>query len=138
MITNEDLMRYLDGELPPERAEAVEAELKSSTELRREYALYRRMKEDLISLGGVLRAPEETAWSPVSRAIARPLGWLLFLLGAAVWLGYAVWAYLTSPEALWEKLATAAVVVGLGMLLLSTLLDRLRDLKTDPYRNVHT
>ncbi|HUE77889.1 MAG TPA: hypothetical protein VMM83_08110 [Longimicrobiales bacterium] len=62
---------------------------------------------------------------------------ILFLAGAAVWLTYAVYAYLTSAEAMWMKLATGAVVVGLAMLLLSALLDRLLDLKADPYREIH-
>lgn len=135
MITHEELMRYLDGELPPERARAVETEMESSTELRRDYLLYSRMKADLGSLGEHMKSTSDV-WSPVSRAIARPVGWILFLAGTAIWSGYAVWAYLTSAEAMWEKLATGAVVVGLAMLLLSALLDRLTDLKSDPYKEL--
>jgi anti-sigma factor RsiW len=136
MITHEQLMRYLDGELAPDEARQVEAAMETSTELRREYLLFSRMKADLRSLGEHM-SPSSTVWSPVSRAIARPIGWLLFLVGSVVWLGYAVYMYLASPEAMWEKLATGAVVVGLAMLLLSALLDRLRDLKSDPYREIH-
>lgn len=136
MITHEQLMAYMDGELSPEEARQVEAAMEASTELRREYLLFSRMKTDLRSLGEHM--PRSTAvWSPVSRAIARPIGWILFLLGAAVWVGWAVYSYLVSPEAMWEKLATGAVVVGLAMLLLSALLDRLRDLKSDPYKEIH-
>ena len=135
MITHEELMRYLDGELPAERVRAVEEAMAGSTELRRDYELYRRMKSDLGSLGEGM-AVQTDAWSRIGRTIARPIGWLLFLVGAVVWLGYAVYAYLTGADAMWEKLATSAVVVGLAMLLLSALLDRMRDLKTDPYREI--
>jgi hypothetical protein len=49
---------------------------------------------------------------------------------------YAVFIFVTGPEALWEKLAVGAVVVGLGMLFLSVAIDRIRDLKTDPYKGI--
>lgn len=135
MITREELMRYLDGELPPERARAVEAAMESSTELRREYMLYRRMKTDLQGLGADMSG-NESVWQGVSRRIARPGGWILFVLGLVVWVGYAINTWLTSTEPLWMKLTTGAIVVGLAMLLLSALLDRYVDLKTDPYREI--
>lgn len=128
-------MRYLDGELPPERARAVEAAMESSTELRREYMLYRRMKTDLQGLGADMSG-NESVWQGVSRRIARPGGWILFVLGLVVWVGYAINTWLTSTEPLWMKLTTGAIVVGLAMLLLSALLDRYVDLKTDPYREI--
>lgn len=136
MITHEELMRYLDGELPPERVRAVEEAMERSTELRRDHAVYSRMKADLGSMGESMGEPDG-AWEKVNRAITRPIGWILFVAGAAVWLAYVVYTYLTSPEAMWMKLATSAVVVGLAMLLLSALLDRVLDLKTDPYKEIH-
>lgn len=135
MITHEELMRYLDGELPPERASEVEAAMETSTELRREYVVFRRMKADLEELGAEMDA-EHTVWATVNQKLTRPVGWVLFLIGLAVWVGYGVYAYLTGADALWEKLATSAVVVGLAMLLLSAIVDRVRDLKTDPYREI--
>ena len=136
MITHEELMAYIDGELPPERARAVEAELETSTELRREHALFSRMKSDLQELGSDMRM-DPTVWTGVSRRIARPLGWVVFLIGLGVWLAYGIYSYLTGADAMWEKLATSAVVIGLGMLLLSAIIDRVHDLKTDPYRHIH-
>jgi anti-sigma factor RsiW len=135
VITHEELMRYLDGELPAARAREVEVALETDTELRREYILFRRMKSDLMDMGSDMRTPV-TAWDAVNRRLTRPVGWILFLAGLAVWLVYAVYAFVTGPEALWEKLAAAAVLVGLGMLFLSVVIDRLRDLKTDPYKEI--
>jgi anti-sigma factor RsiW len=135
VITHDELMRYLDGELDAERAGAVEAALATDTELRREYVVFRRMKSDLEEVGSDMRTPVST-WEAVNRRLTRPMGWILFLVGVAVWLGYAVYAFLTGPEALWEKLAVGAVVVGVGMLFLSVVIDRLRDLKTDPYKEI--
>ncbi len=135
MITHDELMRYLDGELPPERARAVEAALEADTELRREYVIFRRMKADLEEMGGDMRAPG-SVWDTVNRRLTRPLGWLLFLAGLAVWVGYAVYLFVTVHEPLWERLAISAAVVGLAILFLSVTIDRLRDLKTDPYREI--
>lgn len=135
MISHDELMRYLDGELGPERAREVEAALETSTELHREYVIFRRMKTDLKDMGAVMR-PERTVWDAVNRRLTRPVGWVLFLVGATIWVAYGVYTYLTGAVALWEKLATSAVVVGLAMLLVSALLDRWRDLKTDPYKEI--
>jgi hypothetical protein len=135
VITHEELMRYLDGELPADRARAVEAAMEASTELRREYVVFRRMKMDLGELGAEMDA-EHTVWKTVNEKLTRPVGWVLFLVGLAVWVGYGVYSYLSGADALWEKLATSAVVVGLAMLLLSAIVDRVRDLKTDPYREI--
>lgn len=135
MIRHDELMRYLDGELPPERAREVEKALETSTELRREYTVFRRLKEDLADMGAVMET-NGTVWNEVNRRLTRPVGWILFLVGAVVWIGYGVFAYLTGGDAMWEKLATSVVVIGLSMLLLSALVDRWRDLKTDPYKGI--
>lgn len=135
MIHHDELMRYLDGELPPERAREVEAALETSTELRREYTLFRRMKADLEEMGARMQ-PETTVWDAVNRKLTRPMGWGLFLVGAVVWVAYGIYTYLTGADAMWEKLATSAVAVGLAMLLISALVDRWRDLKTDPYKEI--
>lgn len=135
MITHDELMRYIDGELPPERAVAVEAAIETDTELRREYVIFSRMKSDLRAMGGDMRT-RSTAWDTVNRRLARPVGWMLFLAGLGVWLAHAVYAFITSPDALWEKLAISAVVVGIVVLFLTVAIDRLRDLKTDPYKEI--
>lgn len=135
MITHEELMRYLDGELSVERARAVEEAMETSTELRREYVIFRRMKTDLEHLGADMDA-ERTVWDTVNQRLTRPTGWVLFIVGAVVWIAYGVYAYLTGANAMWEKLATSAIVVGLAMLLLSAIVDRVRDLKTDPYKEI--
>lgn len=135
MIRHDELMRFIDGELPADRAAAIEAALGTDTELRREYEIFRRMKADLSQMGNDMRAPA-SVWDGVNRRLTRPVGWILLLAGLTVWVAYAVYAFLTGPEAMWEKLAIGAVVIGLGMLFLSVAIDRLRDLKTDPYREI--
>ena len=135
MIQHDELMRYLDGELPPERARAVEEALEESTELRREYMIFRRLKTDLHDLGAAMDTTD-TVWDTVNRRLTRPFGWGLFIAGAVIWVAYGTFAYLTGADALWEKLATSAVVVGAALLLVTALVDRWQDLKTDPYKEI--
>jgi len=49
-VTHEELMRYLDGEVGNEEHSRIEASVESSTELRRELAIFRAMKNDLQTL----------------------------------------------------------------------------------------
>lgn len=136
MIDHEELMRYLDGELEPGRSRAVEEALERSTELRRELVLFRSMKGDLREIGAGMSI-RGTVWGEVNRRLTRPVGWVLFIIGALVWVAYGAYTYLAGADALWEKMAVSAVVVGLATLLLSALIDRYHDLKTDPYREIH-
>ncbi len=136
MIGRDELMRYVDNELPPDRRRAVEEAVEEDTELRREIELYRAVKEDLKGLEVTMPTRHSSIWAAVNRQLTRPIGWGLFLAGTLIWVAYAVYIYLAGGEAVWEKLATSAVVLGLGLLFLSTLIDRYRDLKTDPYKDI--
>lgn len=135
MIGHEELMRYLDGELEPEQRRVVEEALERSTELRRELAVFRGLKTDLRDMGANM-GTEKSAWDAVSRRLTRPLGWTLVLLGAIVWVGFGAYTYLTGADALWEKLAGSAIVLGFVILFASVALERHRDLKTDPYKEI--
>jgi hypothetical protein len=50
--------------------------------------------------------------------------------------GWSVWTYATSPELFWRKLAVGSIVIGAALLLVSALVDRVRELPTDPYRRI--
>lgn len=135
MIGHDELMSYLDGELGPERVRAVEEELERSTELRREMHVFRSMKDDLGEMGARM-STRRTVWGEVNRRLTRPVGWILFVVGALAWIAYGTYTYLTGADAMWEKLMVSAVAVGLALLLTSAFVDRHRDLKTDPYKEI--
>ena len=137
-VDRETLMRYLDDELTPEGRERVERHLSGCTECRREVEMFRRVKRDLSELpGGPLRdGGRGSVWDAVSRRVARPLGWLLLVAGAVLWGGWAAWVFVTAEAALFEKLFTGAVVIGLALLLASVGWERYREWQHDPYRDV--
>ena len=134
-MTHDELMRYLDGELPPEEGRRVEEALAGSTELQRELAIFRGMKEDLRELSFTLDFPR-SVWDRVNRRIARPVGWIFLVTGAVLWAAYGSWVFITSPADPWEKLAVGTLAIGFVILLASTVWERYRESLTDPYRHV--
>lgn len=137
-IDRETLMRYLDDELPPDGRKRVEAHLSGCTECRREVEMFRSMKRELAELpgGGSPGRGGGSVWDAVSRRVARPVGWLLLVAGIVLWGGWAGWVFVTSEAALFEKLFTGAVVIGLALLLASVGWERYREWQDDPYREV--
>lgn len=135
-VPQETLMRYLDGELPPEERRAFEAAIENSTELRRELALYRALHEDLSGISFDRRELRDSVWARVHRRLTRPIGWILLGAGVFGWAVHLAIDYFSSTVPSWEKAATSAVVIGILLLLASVIYDRYRELLTDPYRNV--
>lgn len=136
-ITHEDLMRFIDGELPPDERSRVDEELRASTELQREVAIFRAMKTDFQELSFQSVGGAHSVWDRVNRQLTRPVGWLLMIGGAVVLTAYGVFVFATSPGDPWEKLAIAAVVVGFLVLLASVVWERYREWLHDPYRDVY-
>lgn len=134
-VSNEDLMRYLDDELAPAERARVDAGLAASTELQRELAIFRAMRTDLRHLPGP-DTGEASLWGAVSRRLVRPAGWILMVGGVLLWTGYGIWVFLSGHDDPVEKLAVGALVVGFLILLTSAILDRLKEWKSDPYRDI--
>ena len=134
-VSSEDLMRFLDGELPPEEVARVEEALKRSTELQREYRIFQALRDDVSGL--TFDPPSRgSVWNGVERRLTRPVGWILFVFGAILWTAYGAWVFATSAADPVEKLAVGALAVGFFMLLGTTVTERLREWRTDPYRDI--
>lgn len=130
------LMRYLDGELPPEERRKVEAALEASTDLQRQLAVFRSMHRDLSELRLPVPGPNRSVWGAVNRRLARPMGWIFLTVGVAIWLAYSVWLYFSSPAAPLQKMGTSAIGIGVILLLATVIHDRYREWLVDPYRDV--
>ena len=135
-VNHEDLMRFLDGEVTPEERALVERHLETSSELRREVAIFRSMKEELQDLSFDAHGGD-SVWDRIRSRITMPVGWVLTGSGLAAWIGYGIWAFVRSPSAFWMKLATGGVAIGVLVLLAHVIWDRYKEYGTDPYRNVH-
>ncbi len=71
----------------------------------------------------------------LSRSSIR-LGWLILLLWLVGITGFVIGHVWTGPESLFEKLLVFAGIGGISLLFLSVLLDRIKTMKTDRYREV--
>lgn len=135
-VTPDELMRYLDGECPPDERARVDRALKTSTELQREVAVYRNLKNDMQDLHFHPAQQGTSVWDKVNAGVNRPVGWTLLAVGLMTWMTYGTWVFATSAVSVWEKLATGAIAIGVLMLLTSVIWERYRDLQTDPYRDI--
>ena len=133
------LMGLMDNELTEEELAEVNTHLQRCQACREEYDA---LVEACAGLKGVtFREPADDVlralWkSPFSRA-AHLAGVVLLLGGYALLVGFGLFALFTSgTEELVPKLAVAAIVIGLAVLLGSVIRERLRTWKTDPYKEV--
>jgi anti-sigma factor RsiW len=127
------LSAYCDGELAPDDAAEVERHLAGCTECGRELALMRE-------LGGVMRTMSgntvgRSVWSGVHRQLTRPIGWVLLLAGATVWVALLVAEWLRAELTLGWAAATA-MVVGVLLLLVGIGHEQLREWQETRYRDV--
>jgi anti-sigma factor RsiW len=137
------LSAYVDGELEPTDAARVEAYLADSPAGRAEV---RRLRE-LRALTDDLRLrpapPEawEAFWEGHYNRVERSLGWVLFGIGAVVVASWGVYraalAIIGSPALpWWLRLAICAGSVGIVILLVSAVRERLYARRRTRYRDV--
>ena len=129
----EELSAYVDGELPAEEADAVEAHLETCTECRRELAAIETMGDAMNEAGAERR---DSVWDGVRRRIVRPAAWLLVAAGTAVLAALAAVEWFRTGALTPEWLATTAVGVGIGLLAVSIGLEQYREWRDSPYRDV--
>ena len=135
-VSHEDLMRFLDGEVTPQERATIEGHLEASSELRREFAIFRSMKEELQDLSFASHEGD-SVWGRIRSRITSPVGWGLTIVGFLGWVAYGTWSFVNSPSVILVKLTTGAVVIGILVLLAQVIWDRYREFGSDPYRNVH-
>lgn len=132
------LSGFLDGELTQADAQRVRLHLERDEEARRLFEDLKRMRE--AARGTAFRLPPDTQWDETPRswlaALARRIGFGILLAWFASVLGVGLWLLATAPEYVWLKLATFGALSGFGLLFVSVVLDRLKDLPGDRYRKV--
>jgi predicted anti-sigma-YlaC factor YlaD len=130
---------YLDGELTQGDRQQVEVHLDSCGECRRTFDDMAKLQNAVGKLSFGDLPPDE--WSRIMNDLtvrsSRGLGWLLYVAGIVVVLGYTGYAFAVDDEipAL-IKSGLAALVVGTLLLFVSVLRQRMVARKTDKYKDV--
>ncbi|MFQ5501523.1 MAG: anti-sigma factor family protein [Phycisphaerae bacterium] len=135
----EKLSAYLDGELPQQDRQRVEVHVDRCDRCRKTLSELERIHT---ALGAdPWPEPSDAQWSrmmsvPILKT-SRGLGWLFGIGGTIVLAGYAAYEFATdeTTDAL-IKVAVAGLLGGMGLLLLSVLIERLRAKRTAPYEDV--
>lgn len=137
------LTAALDGELTEDEREELESALRGDPALRAEWERLRRVKE----VTGMMEFDEPPAetwdryWTGVYRRIERGIGWVLASLGAVVLLSWGAWSWIQELLAdrglpTLVKGAVLLLVVGVVILFVSVVREKMHLRRDDPYKDV--
>ena len=99
--------------------------------------MQKHLQKDIDSLKNKIITMGSEIEDRVSVQAPRIAGWGLFLIGAVVWVVYAIYLFVVEPDQpIWQKLMVGAIVIGLALILISVLRQRLLELPHDRYRGV--
>lgn len=133
-----ELTGYLDGVLTQSRRQRVRLHLEECDRCRRLVDEMRETREATMTT--MFETPADDQWSELPRGLAsrlsRGLGWLLLVIWLVGMTGLVVGHLWSDEMPLGEKLLIFGGITGIVLLFVSVLLDRLRILRTDPYRRV--
>ncbi|MCC5880629.1 MAG: zf-HC2 domain-containing protein [Idiomarina sp.] len=137
------LSAYLDDELTQQQAQRIGLHLKQCASCNALYAELKAQRTDLKH--ALLETPETTELlqleqEPGARGLAF-IGWGLFIFAALLLAALFSWQFIASlltasGLVFWIQLATALLYIGLFVLFLSVLRQRLIARKTDKYKKV--
>ena len=133
------LSGFLDGTLSHREMQRVRLLIESNQEAKRVFREMQALRETALSTRFI--APDDEAWpelpaTRMSRA-SRSIGWLLICSWLAVVTVLALWRFLSQTGDPLEIFLVLGLPGGFVLLFISVLLDRLRHLPNDRYRNVH-
>jgi len=133
----------VDGEIDGEEKKMVEDHIVGCDDCRDEYSRLLRLKEVTNEMK-YFDLPDRLwaqYWEGIYRRLERGTGWVLFSLGAIILMAYGAWHFLndflfdTSVSAV-IRFGLAALVLGLIIILVSIIRERLFARKHDRYDEV--
>lgn len=130
---------YIDGELTQQQRQRVERHVEDCADCRRDYEQLAALRERLA--GARLSVTGEDTWrehmNDLTVKTTRGIGWLLFIAGALLLGGYAIYEIVTDASvSLTLKLFLGAFYLGLAVLFVSVLRQRLIERRSDKYKDV--
>ena len=137
------MMGALDGEVSSQEQQELTRLLQNDPVLEAEWKQLQRVKE--VTGNMIFRKPPEEVWdmywTGVYRRFERGIGWILLSVGAILLLSYGVWegiqellADTTTPAIV--KYGALALIIGLVVLFVSVVREKLFAWQRDPYKDV--
>lgn len=134
------LTGYVDDELDDAQREQLERHLSACQACARELEELAAFKEHLAMLK--FKEPSdaelERYWSRVYNRLERGVGWILFSLGSIILLSWGAFKLIEEmihdPQiTLWVKIGVVSLIVGIVVLFVSAVRERLTVRRTDKY-----
>ena len=133
------LILYIDSEVSEEERKVVESHLSSCSHCSKLKDQYLRIKETSSEIS-LANPPDEVMdgyWTYISSKLSRGGGWIFLIIGSVILIFYAIYQVAVDPSLnSLVKITVAAIVIGIVLLFISVLIDRIKDLKTDRYRGI--
>ena len=127
-----------DNELPADQIDEVLDRIASDPALAAEYAAQLKLRQRLGT--GLTRVPDEwlrKAERRISRKITRGSGLVLLVGSYALLLGYAIYSLFSDPGVpLIVAVLSGTLVLGVAFLLINAIADRVRESRTDRYKEI--
>ena len=133
------LMGLIDKELTPDETYEIHELLKRDQHLRDEYDRLLETNDQLQMIGAAEfdEATLRKVWRSPFRKGLRWMSYFLIGAGFAGLLGFAIWEYLHHDrKELLPAVATCGIGLGVLILFLQVVRDRMMVLKNDPYREI--
>lgn len=136
---DEDLISgYLDGTLRHRQAQRVRLLIEEDAEARRLYEELKALRQ--ATLGTRFEPPDDAAWPELPQTgtsrVSRRLGWLLLLSWLTVSVALALWHLFSATGDPLQIFLVLGLPGAIVLLLVSVLVDRLRDPDEERYRGV--
>lgn len=133
------LTLYIDDEISKEEKEAVKSHVSSCPHCKKLMDQHLKIKKTSSEIS-FTEPPADTMakyWANVSANLSRGSGWIFLIIGSVILALYAIYRFAFDPGVhSLIKITIAAIMIGIILLFLSVLIDRIRDLKTDRYRGI--
>lgn len=131
-----DVMRYIDGEMNNTERETFKKHLESCDTCKSLLKEISSLKEvtDFMKIADLPEAVWEKYWNSIYNRIERSVAWLFFILGSLILTGYGIYNVIIDPSLHnIVGLGVLFVVIGLAILFLSVLREKIAVSKADRY-----
>ncbi len=137
------MMAALDGECSKSECRQLDEALAANAELRHEWGELQKVKE-VTNTMNVSKAPDQVwqeYWGSVYAQLERGVAWILISLGTIVLISWGVWDVIQELSAdanvpSLVKYALSALAIGVVVLAVSVIREKLFVRKSDPYKDI--
>ena len=132
----QDVMRYVDGEMDAQERSNYERHLESCESCRTSLEEMTALKEvtDTMKIAELPEAIWEKYWTGIYNKVERSVAWFFFIIGSIIVSGYSIYRMIVDPgiDSI-LRLGIVLTVIGAAILFLSVLREKMAVNRKDRY-----